>query len=123
MCHTPCVSISLSLTHTHTHSHAHSYLFYCTESTTILYKCNCGRKEFERSKRFKGIEEVNEKKLTYAEAIHVDEVDKNHCNWDSLWGIDHTLLSDIVEENENAAKECIDEDVHDVKVDAKACCT
>ena len=25
-----------------------------------------------------------------------------------------------MEENENAAKECIDEDVHDVEVDAKA---
>ena len=67
------------------------------------------------SKRFKGIEEINEKKATYAEIIHKDEVDKDNCNWDNLWGIANTLLSDIVEENENAAKEC-----NDVDVDAKA---
>ena len=40
--------------------------------------------------------------------------------WDNLWGIANTLLSNIVEENDNGAKECIDEDVHDVEVDAKA---
>ena len=39
---------------------------------------------------------------------------------DTLWGIANTLLFDIVEENENEAKESIDEDVHDVEVDAKA---
>ena len=57
--------------------------------------------------------------MTCAKAIHVDEVDKDHCNWDNLWGIANTLLSDIVKENENTTKECIDEDVHDVEVDAK----
>ena len=30
------------------------------------------------------------------------------------------MLSDIVDENENDVKECIDDDVHDVEVDAKA---
>ena len=30
-----------------------------------------------------------------------------------------TLLFDIMEDNENEAKECIDEDVHDVDVNAK----
>ena len=33
-----------------------------------------------------------------------------------LWGIANTLLSDIVEENENEVKECIDEDVHAAEV-------
>ena len=51
--------------------------------------------------------------------IHIDEIYKDHHNWDSLWGITNSLLSDIVEENENAAKECIDEDVQDVEIDAK----
>ena len=40
--------------------------------------------------------------------------------WDNLWVIANTLLSDIMEDNENEAKECIDEDVHDVDLDAKA---
>ena len=35
-------------------------------------------KTFGSSKRFKGFEEINEKKATYAEVIHVDEVDKDH---------------------------------------------
>ena len=87
--------------------------------SNVMVECNHEREEFGSSKRFKGVEEVNEKKLTYVEAIHVDEVDKNNCNWDSLWGIANTLLSDIVEENENAANECIYESVHDVVVDAK----
>ena len=62
----------------------------------------------------------NEIKTTYAEVINLDEVDKDHCNWDNLWGIANTLLSDIVEENDNATKECNDEDVHVMDVDAKA---
>ena len=72
------------------------------------------------AKRLKGIEGINEKKLTYVEAIHVDEVDKDNHNWDNLWGTSNTLLFDIVEENENATKEPIDEDVHFVKVDVTA---
>ena len=57
------------------------------------------------AKRLKGIEEINVKKFrTYAEAIHVDEVDIDNHNWDNLWGIDNTLLSDIVEENRKCIK-------------------
>ena len=55
-------------------------------------------KIFGSSKRFKGIEEINEKKSTCVEAIHVVEVDKGNRNWDHLWGI-----VNIVEENENAS--------------------
>ena len=87
--------------------------------SNVMVECNHEREEFGSSKRFKGIEEINEKKLTYVVAIHIDEVDKNHRNWDNLWEIANTLLSNIVEENENATKECINEDVHDVEVDAK----
>ena len=90
------------------------------KKSNVMVECNREREDIGSSKRFKGIEEINEKKATYAKVIHVDEVDKDHCNWDNLWGIVNTLLSDIVEENENAVKECIDEDVHDVEVDAKA---
>ena len=78
--------------------------------SNTMVECNPGREEFGSSKRFKGIEEINEKKLTYVVAIHIDEVDKNHRNWDNLWEIANTLLSNIVEENKNEAKECIDED-------------
>ena len=89
------------------------------KKSNVMVECNREREDIGSSKRFKGIEEINEKKATYAEVIHVDEVDKDNCNWDTLWGIANTLLFDIVEENENAAKECNDEDVHDVDVDAK----
>ena len=41
--------------------------------SNVMIECNREREEFGSSKRFKGIEEMNEKKLTYAEAIHVDE--------------------------------------------------
>ena len=58
--------------------------------------------------------------MTCAKAIHVDEINKDHRNWDHLWGIANTLLFDIVKGNENAAEECIDENVHYVEVDAKA---
>ena len=81
----------------------------------IMNQYNHASEEFGSSNKLKS----NEKKLTYVVAIHIDEVDKNHRNWDNLWEIANTLLSNIVEENENAAKECIDEDVHDVEVDAK----
>ena len=50
--------------------------------------------------------------MTCAEVIHVQEADKDNCNWDHLWVIANTLLSVIMEDNENEAKECIDEDVH-----------
>ena len=85
----------------------------------MLVECNRELEDIGRSKRFKGIEEINEKKLTYVEVIHVDEVDKDHCNWDTLWGIVNALLFDIVEEKEKEATKCIDEDVHEVEVDAK----
>ena len=52
--------------------------------SNVVVECNCKRDNFGSSKRFKGFEEVNEKKLTFVEAIHVDEVDKDHCNWDSV---------------------------------------
>ena len=48
-----------------------------------MVECNREMEEFGSSKRFKGIEEINEKKLTYAKAIHIDEVDKDHRNWDN----------------------------------------
>ena len=41
-------------------------------------------------------------------------------NWDHLWRIANTLLSNIVEENENEEKAYINEDVHDVVVHHKA---
>ena len=86
----------------------------------MLVECTLAREEFGSSKRFKGIAEINEKKLTNGEAIHVDEVDKDNRDWDNLWGIANTLLFAIVEKNENAIKQCIGEDIHDVEVDAKA---
>ena len=73
------------------------------------------------SKRLKGIAETNEKKQTYVEPIHVDEVHKDNYNWDNLWRIANTIFFDItVKENENEAKECIDQDVLDVDVDVNA---
>ena len=70
---------------------------------------NRAREEFGSSQRLKGIQEINEKKLTYVKAIHVDKVVKDNRNWDNLWGIANTLF-DIVEENKIAVKECIDDD-------------
>ena len=40
--------------------------------------------------------------------------------WNHSWGITNSLLFDIVEEDENEAKECIDEDVCDMELDAKS---
>ena len=65
----------------------------------MTVQCNREREDIGSSNKFKGIEEINEKKFTYAKVIHVDEVDKDNCNWDTLWGIANTLLSNIVEEN------------------------
>ena len=45
-----------------------------------MVECNREREDIGSSKRFKGIEEINEKKLTYAEVIYVDEVDNDHAN-------------------------------------------
>ena len=90
------------------------------QKSNVMIECNREREDIGSSKRFKGSEEMNEKKLTYAEIIHGEEVEKDNCNWDNLWVIANTLLSDIMEDNENEAKECTDEDVHDVDVDAKA---
>ena len=59
--------------------------------SNVMVECNSEREEFRNSKRFKGIEEISEKKLTYAEAIHVGVVDKDYCNWDNLCGITDTL--------------------------------
>ena len=73
--------------------------------SNFMVECNRAMEEFWNSKRLKGIEEINVKKFrTYAEAIHVDEVDIDNHNWDNLWGIDNTLLSDIVEENRKCIK-------------------
>ena len=83
-----------------------------------MVECNREREDIGSSKRFKGSEEINEKKLIYA--IHVKEAEQDNCNWDNLWVIANTLLSDIMDDNENEAKKCIDEDVHGVNVDAKA---
>ena len=90
------------------------------QKSNVMVECNREREDIGSAKRLKGSEEMNEKKLTYAEIIHVEEVEKDNCNWDNLWVIANTLLSDIMEDNENEAKECIDDDVHDVDVDAKA---
>ena len=46
------------------------------KKSNVMVECNREREDIGSSKRFKGIEEINEKKLTYAEVIHVDEVDK-----------------------------------------------
>ena len=48
--------------------------------SNVMVECNRERENFGSYKRFKGIEEVNEKKLTFDEAIHVDEVDKDRRN-------------------------------------------
>ena len=85
------------------------------QKTNVMVECNREREDIGSSKRVKGNEEINEKKLTYAEVIHAKEVEK-----DNLWVIANTLLSDIMEDNEKEAKECIDEDMHDVDVHAKA---
>ena len=39
---------------------------------------------------------------------------KNDPNHVHLWKFFNTLLFDIVEENKNGAKACLDEDVHDM---------
>ena len=68
---------------------------------------NHASEEFGSSNKLKS----NEKKLTYVEAIHVlNQVHKDNHNWDILWGIANIVLSDIVEENENQAKECVNKD-------------
>ena len=46
--------------------------------------CNRAREEYRSSKRIKGIEEINEKKLTYVEGINVHEVQKDNHNRDHL---------------------------------------
>ena len=71
-------------------------------------ECNRAREEFGSSKRLKGIEEIR-RNSQYVKTIYVDEVDNDNHNWDHLWGTANTLVFDIVEENENAAKECINE--------------
>ena len=92
-------------------------------NSSIMLECNRAREEFGSSKRLKGIEEINEKKQTYAEPIHVDEVQKdNNYTQDNLWRIVNTLLSDIVKENKNEAKECTDEDVHMCKLMLRQFC-
>ena len=90
-----------------------------TQKSNGMVECTRERQDIESSKRLKGNEESNEKKLTYAEVIHVEEAEKDNCR-DNLQVIANTLLSNIMEDNENEAKECINEEVHDVDVDAKA---
>ena len=57
--------------------------------------------------------------LAYAEAILVEDLEKEDRNLNHLREITNALLSGIVDGNENEAKECIDDDVHEVEVDAK----
>ena len=57
--------------------------------------------------------------LAYAEAILVEDLEKEDRNLNHLREITNALLSGIVDGNENEAKECIDDDVHDEEVDAK----
>ena len=53
----------------------------------VMVECNREREDIGSSKRFKGSQEINEKKLIYADVIHVEEADKDNCNWDNLWVI------------------------------------
>ena len=73
------------------------------QKSNVMIECNREREEIGSSKRFKGSEEMNEKKLTYAEIIHGEEVEKDNCNWDNLWVIANTLFSDMIDDNENEA--------------------
>ena len=50
--------------------------------------------------------------IHWGKGIHGDEGHKDNHNRDNFGGIGKTLLFDIMEENDEA-KECIDEDVHD----------
>ena len=50
------------------------------KKSNVMVECNREREGIGSSKMFKDIEEINEKKLTYAEVIHVDEVGNDHCN-------------------------------------------
>ena len=58
--------------------------------------------------------------LAYAEAILVEDLEKEDRNLNHLREITNALLSGIVDGNENEAKELIDDDVNDVEVDANA---
>ena len=48
--------------------------------SNMMLECNRAREEFGSSKRLQGIVEISEKKLTYVEAIYVDEVHKDNHN-------------------------------------------
>ena len=63
-------------------------------NNNIMLKCNYLSEELGSSKRTRGIEEINRKKLTYFEAIHVDEGHKDDHNWESgqLMGDCHYLV-------------------------------
>ena len=76
------------------------------QKSNVMVECNRERENIGSSKRFQGSEEMNEKNLTYVDILHVEEVEKDHCNWDNLWVIANTLLFDIMEDNEYKAKEC-----------------
>ena len=43
------------------------------QKSNVMIECNREREDIGSSKRFKGSEEMNEKKLTYAEIIHGEE--------------------------------------------------
>ena len=88
------------------------------QKNNVMVECNHEREDVRSSKRFKGSEEINQKKLTDAKVIHVEAAEQDNCNWDNLWVIAYTLLSDIMEDNENEENESIDEEVYDVDVDA-----
>ena len=42
------------------------------QKSNVMVECNREREDIGSSKRLKGSEEINEKKLTYAEVIHVE---------------------------------------------------
>ena len=77
------------------------------QKSNVIVECNREREDIGSSKRFKGSKEINEKKLTYAEVIRVEDVEKDNCNWDNLWVIANTLLSDIMEDNEMKRKNAL----------------
>ena len=50
------------------------------QKSTVMFEGNHEREDIGCSKRLKGSEELNEKKLTYAEVIHAEEVEKDNYN-------------------------------------------
>ena len=55
-----------------------------TQKSNGMVECTRESEDIGSSKRLKGSKESNENKLTYAEVIHVEEAEKDNCNWDNL---------------------------------------